>query len=109
LRHTDPIENDPEVLIVGAGAVGLSLGITPFPIASTLGARPVMPGKTKSSEATSFIRFRIASAGSDSGTRCCLPAFMRSAGTVHTAALTSISSHRAPRTSPERAAVRMRN
>ena len=37
------------------------------------------------------------------------PAFMRSAGTVHTAPSRSISSQRAPRTSPERAAVSTRN
>ena len=36
-------------------------------------------------------------------------AFMRGAGTVHTAAARSTSAHRAPRTSPERAAVSTRN
>ena len=36
-------------------------------------------------------------------------AFMRGAGTVHTAASRSTSAHRAPRTSPERAAVSTRN
>lgn len=37
------------------------------------------------------MRFRMTRAGADSGTRCCLPAFMRSAGTVQIAAALSIS------------------
>ena len=49
------------------------------------------------------------SARGESGTRCSLPAFMRSAGIVHTAPSRSICSHRALRTSPERAAVSTRN
>ena len=40
-----------------------------------------------------------------SGTRCSRFAFIRSAGTVHTRPATSISSHVASPTSPERAAV----
>jgi hypothetical protein len=42
-----------------------------------------------------------------SGTECALPAFILPAGIVHVAASRSISSHVAPMTSPERAAVRM--
>ena len=37
------------------------------------------------------------------------PAFMRIAGTVHSLSVMSISAHRAPRTSPDLAAVRMAN
>ncbi len=43
------------------------------------------------------------------GTRCWTPAFMRSAGIVHIRVLKLISSQVAPRTSPERAAVNIRN
>ncbi len=66
-----------------------------------------------------------ATASGDSGTRCDLPFFMRAAGIVQTAAfvadvagsrlsillagLRSISPHVAPRTSPERAAVSVKN
>ena len=50
-----------------------------------------------------------ASARSLNGTRCSLPAFIRSAGTVQTLADRSISLQRAPMTSPVRAAVRMAN
>ena len=49
------------------------------------------------------------SARADNGTRCSRPAFVRKAGTVQVAASGSISSHRAPRTSPERHAVNTRN
>ena len=52
---------------------------------------------------------QVDSAGADSGTRCSFPAFMRSAGIVHTAPLRSISDQRAPITSPVRAAVRIAN
>jgi hypothetical protein len=48
----------------------------------------------------------IASAGSLSGTRCSRPAFIRLAGMVQTPASRSISLHCAPRTSPDRAAVK---
>src|SRR5262249_8995359 len=49
----------------------------------------------------------ISTALGDNGTECCLPSFMRSAGVVHTAP--SISSQRAPRASPDPAAVRLAN
>ena len=58
----------------------------------------------------SFATSRSASsAPSDSGTRCSRPAFMRSAGTIQVAACMSNSDHRAPITSPVRAAVRIAN
>jgi hypothetical protein len=59
--------------------------------------------------------FSVGSARSSSaarllnGTVCTLPAFMCPAGTVHSPAARSISSHLAPITSPVRAAVRMVN
>ena len=54
--------------------------------------------------------FRVSPAhGSDSGTRCARPAFIRAAGIVQTFVAMSISDQRAPRTSPERVAVRMQN
>ena len=43
------------------------------------------------------------------GTRCWRFAFIRDAGTVHTDWSKSISDHSAPRTSPLRAAVRIKN
>ena len=52
---------------------------------------------------------RIASARGLSGTRCSLFAFILPAETVHTAPPTSISSHVASRTFPDRAAVSTRN
>ena len=52
---------------------------------------------------------RISSARPHSRTRCSRFAFMRGAGMVHTRSSMSISSHRAPRTSPERAVVSTRN
>ena len=52
---------------------------------------------------------RIAIARGDTGTRCSLPDFMRVPGTIQTLPSRSISSHRAPRTSPRRAAVRIVN
>ena len=58
-------------------------------------------GRRRASRAAS----RISAARSHSGTRCSRLDFMRTAGTVHTLAGRSISAHRAPRTSPERAAV----
>ena len=48
-----------------------------------------------------------ATAGALRGTRCFIPAFMRSAGLVHVAESRSISSHRAPLTSPDLAAERL--
>ena len=51
----------------------------------------------------------IANARSVNGTRCSRPAFIRDPGIVHMRASASISSIVAPRTSPERAAVRTRN
>jgi hypothetical protein len=43
------------------------------------------------------------------GTRCSRPAFILLAGTVQILFFRSISDHRAPKTSPDRAAVRMQN
>lgn len=63
----------------------------PSPKLSVSMALPVMLGNTNSSNATSAMRFRMTRAGADGGTRCCLPAFMRSAGTVQIAAALSIS------------------
>ena len=51
----------------------------------------------------------IATAGSESGTRCSLRAFIRSAGTTHSRSATFISDHVAPITSLVRAAVRIVN
>ena len=52
---------------------------------------------------------RIARARSLSGAENASPVFIREAGTVHVAASRSISRHVAPRVSPVRVAVRMRN
>ena len=52
---------------------------------------------------------RISSARRHSGTRCSRFAFMRMAEIVHTEPVTSISSHVASHTSPDRAAVNTRN
>ena len=49
----------------------------------------------------------ISMALSESGTRCCRPAFIRSAGTVHKRASRSISDHLAPNTSLVRAAAKV--
>ena len=68
-------------------------------------------GKTMSVSA-SLVSFKDSSsciAASDSGTRCSFPAFMRSPGTVHSLCSKSTSYQAIPRTSPERAAVRMVN
>ena len=51
----------------------------------------------------------IATARSESGTRCSLLPFIRPAGTVHILAVKSISAHVAPTVSPVRAAVRIVN
>ena len=48
---------------------------------------------------------RIASARAHNGTRCSRWLFIRGAGMVHTCPSLSISSHRAPRASADRAAV----
>ncbi len=52
---------------------------------------------------------RISNTRRDSGTRCSRFALVRMPGTVHTWSAVSISSYRAPRTSPDRAAVSTRN
>ena len=72
---------------------------------------PFAPGKTKSfgEVCSGATEVRISIAGVDSGTRCSRPAFMRTAGTDHSAFPVSISLHLAPITSPVRAAVRIRN
>ena len=67
------------------------------------------PGKMKSPWRTFTRSLRMAIAASDSGTRCSLSAFMRSAGTVQSLLVKSISSHVAQNVSPLRAAVRMVN
>jgi hypothetical protein len=67
------------------------------------------PGKTKSAVRAARSFRKIATAGVDSGTRCSLPALVRSAGIVQTAPSRSISSHRAPIVSDVRVAVRIQN
>lgn len=79
-------------------------------VISLMGFARLGPEKTMSVSALNgSSSFRIASARSDSGTRCSLPAFMRWGGTVQIFAAKSISAQHAPRDSPERAAVRMVN
>ena len=68
---------------------------------------PETPGRFRSSSVRASSR--IASARFDRGTRCSRPPFIRSLGIVQVAASMSNSDHDAPRTSPERAAVRTRN
>ena len=63
--------------------------------------------RTRSSRARARSRTAIASA--DSGTRWGVPAFGRSPGMRHSRASVSISLHRAPRASLDRAAARIRN
>ncbi len=72
-------------------------------------ASPSILAKTRSVSGFRRVAARSASAPDESGTRCGRPAFIRSPGTTHRAAGRSISDHLAPRTSPERAAVRMVN
>ena len=76
----------------------------------SLMARPRTDGKTRPDpSAISAASCRTAIARPDSGTRCSLPAFIRSAGIVHVAVAMSISAHVASRTSLDRAAVSTRN
>ena len=76
----------------------------------SLSGRPVGLGNTQwLAPANSNASRRIDTARSDNGTRCALPAFMRSPGTVQTALSRSISSQVASRTSPDRIAVSVRN
>jgi hypothetical protein len=74
------------------------------------GLSRLLPGNTQS-PALGFrngaTAFRTAEAASDSGTLCSARAFMRVAGTLQTAAFMSTSDHRAPMTSPVRAAVKI--
>ena len=72
-------------------------------------SRPVGLGNT-SPELSGSLRAVVSasSAGAESGTRWGRPFLARSAGTVQSLALQSISSQRAPRTPPLRAAVRTR-
>jgi hypothetical protein len=51
----------------------------------------------------------LSSLGDGRGTPCSLPTFILEAGMVHSLASRSISLHLAPRTSPDLAAVRIRN
>ncbi len=67
------------------------------------------PAKMNSPILASASVSTISNTHAASGTRCSRAAFIRSAGTVQTLASTSISDHRAPRTSPPRAAVRIAN
>ena len=67
------------------------------------------PGKTNSEVFRAVIAFRIFNVRSDNGTRCSRAPFILWAGTVQIRSFKSISSHRAPITSPDRAAVRIRN
>ena len=71
---------------------------------------PWRDGNTRSSD-TGSVRASssTARAAVESGTRCGRRIFVRSVGTVHSAASRSISPHRAPRVSFERVAVRMAN
>ena len=71
---------------------------------------PVTDGKMKPlGSAYSPALSRTASAAPLSGTRCSRPFFILAAGTVQVAESRSTSSQRAPRTSPERQAVKVRN
>ena len=71
---------------------------------------PLRDGNTRSSDAGSVrASSSTARAAVESGTRCGRRIFVRSVGTVHSAASRSISVHRAPRVSFERVAVRMAN
>src|SRR5712691_7645304 len=73
---------------------------------NTGAARSGLPSRIRANGRTVPI---TASEASESGTRCSRPAFMRPAGTVQTLASRSISPHRAPKTSPVRAAVKIAN
>ena len=117
------------LLVVAAGLIlrfGLSLGYLEVPryfsftrvmtgtsgywasIAVLLRGSPLRPpGNTRSLSRGSACR--SATAGGARGTRCSAAAFIRSAGTVHTACLRSISDQWAPITSPVLAAVRIIN
>jgi len=72
-----------------------------------------LAGNTNSLSRTFAMRSSTAMAAVDNGIRCSRPlfrlVFMRAAGTVHRRVRRSISSHRAPRASPVRAAVRIVN
>ena len=76
----------------------------------SLGTLPPTDGNTRVGwSALDCCVIRISTARTDNGTRCFTLAFMRDAGTVHTALVRSTSSHVIPRTSPDLAAVRIRN
>ena len=77
-------------------------------VISDIGRPGFVPGNTSSSPRPRTAS-RIAIAEAVSGTRCSVPAFIRSAGMVHILSPASISDHRAPRTSPDRAHVRIAN
>ena len=66
------------------------------------------PGQTRSVPATGGVALSSATAALGGATRCSRPAFMRSAGTVQRPLSESTSPQRAARTSPDRAAVRIR-
>jgi len=73
---------------------------------------PERPGNTSSHPfrlRNCRARSTTATASGPSGTRCSFPAFMRSPESVQVRLSTSISDQRAPRASPLRAAVRIRN
>ena len=75
---------------------------------SESGLPNLSPEKTRSLTRTSRIRSSSATARVDNGTTCSRPAFIRPAGIVHRRRSRSTSSHRIPRASPERTAVRVR-
>ena len=71
---------------------------------------PLIVGNTSKVFSAFFFWFcNIINALLDSGTRCSILAFILSAGTVHKHDSKSISSHCINLTSPERAAVRIKN
>ena len=78
--------------------------------AMLLSGRPSLPpGNTNARQRIAAICLIIASAAGDSGTRCSLRPFIRSAGIVQSRSPKLISSQRAPMTSPVRAAVSIAN
>ena len=76
----------------------------------SVSVRPVTLGKTNSDPSMSACAScKTSSARPLNGTRCASRAFMRLAGMVQVAVSRSTSCHCAPRTSPDRHAVRTKN
>ena len=92
------------------GTAGICRSRNSCESAASCKGRPTWAGKTND-EPGEWVRdcSSTPSAAPDSGTRCSTGTFIRSAGTVHVDAARSNSAQEAPRTSPERAAVRIRN